>query len=317
MDRISYLLPVTADCKGKFGEYFPALSVREAGFLLYLRYIQEAAMPAVKTVRKTDSRTTKKAAKAAPKAAKKTGRREAVERGFEQLQKVQKELGEAHKETGKTVHELSFSHEETKKTLQEISLIHKETEKTLHELNLAHKETEKTLENAIKTLNNAIASTEKTLNDAIASTEKTLNKAIGGLSNTMGALVEHIMTAGLPKKFEHFGFSFGRVTTVKWADGENNIYTELDGLLENGDQAMAVEVKTTLRNEDVDDQLERMEKVRRYADLHGDKREFMGALAAAVVDKSSREYALKKGFFVIEPAGEDVKITGPVSVKVW
>jgi flagellar hook-basal body complex protein FliE len=240
-------------------------------------------MPAVKAVRKTDSRTTKKTA---PKAAKKTDRWEAIERGFEQLQKVQKELGEAHKET------------------------------------------EKTLDNAIKTLNNAIASTEKTLNDtmastektlheAMASTEKTLNKAIGGLSNTMGSLVEHIMTAGLPKKFKRFGFSFDRVTTVKWADGENNIYTELDGLLENGDQAMAVEVKTTLRNEDVDDQLERMEKVRRYADLHGDKREFLGALAAAIVDKSSREYALKKGFFVIEPSGEDVKITKPVSVKVW
>jgi hypothetical protein len=290
LDRISHLLPVTADGKGRFGEYFPVLSVRKAGFLLYLRYILEAVMSAVKTVRKTDSRTTKKTAKtAAPKAAKKTSRWEAIERGFEQLQKVQKELEEAHKETAKILQELSLS----------------------------HKETEKTLDEAIKTLNNAMASTEKTLNNAMASTEKTLNKAIGGLSNTMGSLVEHIMTAGLPKKFKHFGFSFDRVTTVKWADGENNIYTELDGLLENGNQAMAVEVKTTLRNEDTDDQLERMEKVRRYADLHGDKREFLGALAAAVVDKSSREYALKKGFFVIEPSGEDVKITRPVSVKVW
>ncbi|MDR0598060.1 MAG: hypothetical protein LBG14_06090 [Treponema sp.] len=48
----------------------------------------------------------------------------------------------------------------------------------------------------------------------------------------MGALVERFMTAGLPQKFKQFGFTFGRVTTVKWADGENNIYTELDGLLE-------------------------------------------------------------------------------------
>jgi hypothetical protein len=80
---------------------------------------------------------------------------------------------------------------------------------------------------------------------------------------------------------------------------------------------MVVEVKTTLRNEDVDDHLKRMEKVRKYADLHGDKREFLGAIAATICDKSSREYALKKGFFVIEPSGEDVKVTKPVSEKVW
>jgi hypothetical protein len=178
------------------------------------------------------------------------------------------------------------------------------------ELRKLHAETE-------KTLNNAIASTEKTLNNAIASTEKTLNKTIGGLGNTMGALVEHFMTAGLPKRFKQLGFTFDRITTVKWADGENNIYTEIDGLLENGNQAMVVEVKTTLRNEDIDDHLLRMEKVRRYADMHGDKREFLGAIAAAIVDKSSAEYALKKGFFVIEPSGEDVKITKPASEKVW
>jgi hypothetical protein len=192
------------------------------------------------------------------------------------------------------------------------------------ELRKLHAETEKTLNNAIAATNDAIAatndaiaSTEKTLNDAIASTEKTLNKAIGGLGNTMGSLVEHFMTAGLPKKFKQLGFTFERITTVKWADGKNNIYAEIDGLLENGNQAMAVEVKTTLRNEDVDDHLVRMEKVRRYADLHGDKRGFLGAIAAAIVDKSSREYALKKGFFVIEPSGEDVKITKPASEKIW
>ena len=80
---------------------------------------------------------------------------------------------------------------------------------------------------------------------------------------------------------------------------------------------MAVEVKTTLRNEDVDDHLLRMEKVRQYAGIHGDKREFLGALAATIVSQSAREYALKKGFFVIEPSGEDVKITKPPAEKVW
>jgi hypothetical protein len=188
------------------------------------------------------------------------------------------------------------------KGFEEIQKAHQKTEKTVEEIGKAHKETEKIIEEIQK---------------AHRETEKTLNKAIGGLSNTVGTLVERFMTVGLPQKFKQFGFAFNRVTTVKWADGENNIYTEIDGLLENGDQAMVVEVKTTLRNEDVDDHLERMERVRKYADLHGDSREFLGAIAATIVDKSSRSYAVKKGFFVIEPAGEDVKITKPVSEKVW
>jgi hypothetical protein len=181
------------------------------------------------------------------------------------------------------------------------------------EIQKAHKELGKVHEEIEKTLRESI----NDLRVSHKETEKTLNKAIGGLSNTVGSLVEHFMTAGLPQKFKQCGFTFDRVTTVKWADGENNIYTEIDGLLENGNQAMVVEVKTTLRNEDVDDHVVRMGKVRAYADLHGDKREFLGALAATIVDKSSREYALKKGFFVIEPSGEDVKITRPVSEKVW
>jgi hypothetical protein len=212
---------------------------------------------------------------------------------------IRKEKSATTKKTAKTTPKRPIKNitaEEVWAGFKELRKLHAETERMLKEAN---------------------AKTEETLSKAIASTEKTLNKAIGGLSNTVGSLVEHFMTAGLPKKFKQFGFTFDRATTVKWADGKNNIYTELDGLLENGDQAMAVEVKTTLRNEDVDDQLERMEKVRKYADLHGDRREFLGALAAGNVSKSAREYALKKGFFVIEPSGEDVKTTKPASEKIW
>jgi hypothetical protein len=82
-------------------------------------------------------------------------------------------------------------------------------------------------------------------------------------------------------------------------------------MLENGTQAIAVEVKTKLRKTDIDDHLLRMEKIRKYADEHGDKRQFMGAMAATITDESTRNYALKKGLFVIEPSGEDVKVIKP------
>jgi hypothetical protein len=44
----------------------------------------------------------------------------------------------------------------------------------------------------------------------------------------------------------------------------------------------------------------------------------MGAIAATITDKSTREYALKRGLFVIEPSGEDVKVTKPeTEPRVW
>ena len=242
-----------------------------------------------------------------------------------EMGKGHNKLEEAHE---KAFRELKDSHAETEKTLRELQEVHKETEKTLNkaidDLYMSHKETEKTLNKAIDDLGMSHKETEKTLNKAIddlgmshKETEKTLNKAIGGLSNTMGELIEKVMTAGLPQKFKQFGFTFTRIATIKWTDGENNIYTEIDGLLENGKQAMAVEVKTKLRIEDVDDHLIRMEKVRAYAGIHGDNREFLGAIAATIVDTSSRAYALQKGLFVIEPSGEDIKVSKPVSAKVW
>jgi hypothetical protein len=171
------------------------------------------------------------------------------------------------------------------------------------------KKTQKTQDEAWK----AIRETQDEAWKAIRETQRN----IGGINNTLGSLVEHIMTPGLPLKVKQFGFRFERITTVKWAV-EGSIYAEIDGLLENGAQAMVVEVKTTLREKDIDDHLIRMEKVRAYADDHGDKRQFLGAIAATITDKAAKAYALSKGFFVIEPSGEDVKITKPVSnPKVW
>jgi hypothetical protein len=48
-----------------------------------------------------------------------------------------------------------------------------------------------------------------------------------------------------------------------------------------------------------------------YANLHGDKRTFLGAVAGVVVTDELKDYALNQGFFVIEPVGENLNITPP------
>jgi len=74
---------------------------------------------------------------------------------------------------------------------------------------------------------------------------------------------------------------------------------------------MLVEVKTKPTTEDVKDHIKRLEKMRKYADLHGDKRTFLGAVAGVVITDNVKKYVLKQGFFVIEPSGESFYITSP------
>ncbi|MDR1353156.1 MAG: hypothetical protein LBK05_07730, partial [Treponema sp.] len=144
-------------------------------------------------------------------------------------------------------------------------------------------------------------------------------RIVGDLGNKFGDEAEYTMVPGLPEKFKQFGFDFGVISrNRKINNDEHGIYAEIDAFLENGTQAMAVEVKAKLQKADVDGHIERMEKIRKYADLYGDKREFFGALAATVVHEKPRDYALENGFYVIEPSGEDVKVTKPDSdPRVW
>jgi hypothetical protein len=54
-----------------------------------------------------------------------------------------------------------------------------------------------------------------------------------------------------------------------------------------------------------------MEKLRAYADLHNDRRAYLGAIAGVVFNDSEKTYALKNGFYVIEPSGDTFTITEP------
>jgi hypothetical protein len=60
-----------------------------------------------------------------------------------------------------------------------------------------------------------------------------------------------------------------------------------------------------------------MEKVRRYANLHGDTRNYLGAVAGMVFNDNEKTFAMKKGFYVIEPSGESFIIIEPNTAQIW
>jgi predicted RNase H-related nuclease YkuK (DUF458 family) len=144
---------------------------------------------------------------------------------------------------------------------------------------------------------------------------------IGKLGDCLGDMVEHLVAPDLVEKFHKLGFVFEKIyrdTEIK--DTKNNIHTEVDITLENGEKVMIIEVKNKLTTEYITEHIERMDKVRVHADLHGDKRKFIGAVAGIVMTDNERSFAFKNGFYVIEPSGETFTIKEPegiYSVREW
>ena len=140
---------------------------------------------------------------------------------------------------------------------------------------------------------------------------KETDKRVGELTNRFGEMVEHMVIPNLLTKFNELGFTFTKAGRNKITDREHDIFLEVDAFLENGDVVMIVETKSKPNIDDINEHIERMEKLRRYADLHEDKRKYLGAVAGVVFGDSEKTYTLKKGFYVIEPSGETFNITTP------
>jgi len=141
---------------------------------------------------------------------------------------------------------------------------------------------------------------------------KEIGKRLGDFTNSFGDVVEYMIAPNLQEKFRDLGYDFQEASTKhKVRDKKNDISFEIDVYLQNGDTAMLVEIKSNLTISDINKHITRLEKMRKYADLRGDKRHFLGAVAGIVVEDDERQYALEQGFFLIEPSGENFNITPP------
>jgi hypothetical protein len=142
------------------------------------------------------------------------------------------------------------------------------------------------------------------------------DRKISKLGSRIGDLVEELITPNILEKFNKLGYVFGKVApNVRYSNSRGRIIAEVDLLLENGDVVLAVEVKTNLTDSDVRDHVERMGKLRRYADEHGDKRRLLGAMAGAIATDGVKAFAVKNGFFVLEQSGDTVRISVPEDFK--
>jgi hypothetical protein len=136
---------------------------------------------------------------------------------------------------------------------------------------------------------------------------KETDRKISKLGSRIGDLVEEFVFPDILEKFEKPGYVFGKAARRVCCQDTRGIHiAEVDILLENGDTALAVEVKTRLTTADVRDHMEHMEKLRLYADGHGDRRKLLGAVAGAIASKEVKAFAVKIRIQSRESSGESM-----------
>jgi hypothetical protein len=217
-------------------------------------------------------------------------------------------------ETAKRMQETDRRMQETDRRMQETDRRMQETDRQIKETDRQMKETDRRLEETGRLVEETGRSVEETSRQM-----KETGRRLGYFDNRFGEILEYMVAPNLREKFMELGFVFPKANNnTEINDHKNNIHFQIDIMLENGDKAMLVEVKSKFTIKDVNDHIARLQKMRVYADLHDDKRSFLGAVAGVIMRYDVKKYALRQGFFAVEPAGETLNITSPQGqLKEW
>lgn len=138
---------------------------------------------------------------------------------------------------------------------------------------------------------------------------KDLARRVADVTDTMGRYAEEQVRPKILELFKARGVeleeTYPRVVIKK--DGQ--FLLEIDLLLVNTIYSVVVEVKNTLRHKDVDEHIERLEKLQLSSNRTIRGTTMYGAVAGMIVTDEVEQYAIKKGLYVIKSKGDNVMIS--------
>ncbi len=161
---------------------------------------------------------------------------------------------------------------------------------------------------ALQELTEKFKETEKLFKETdkqFKETDKKINKVQGLFTSQWGKLVEAIVRPACLKLFRERNIDVSRTHENTTIERDGIKKAEYDAILANGSEVVIVEVKTTLRDKDVDYFLKKLEEVKSYIPEYADKKVY-GAMAAISFDRGAENLAIKQGLFLIKSKGEGV-----------
>ena len=193
----------------------------------------------------------------------------------------------------------------------------------IKELRELVKERDKRLEKLFKETEKLFKDTDRRFKETDKQFKET-DKKIKELSNLFttqwGKLVEALVEPGAVNLFRERGIDV-RYTArrIEVEDERRRKIAEYDIVLVNDKEVVIIEVKTTVKKEDVDYFLEKLAKVREHLrSLVKDKKVY-GAVAGISFDEGVDRYAYRSGLFVLKSEGGIIRIANDPKFKpkVW
>ena len=184
----------------------------------------------------------------------------------------------------------------------QVWLMFQETDKQFKETDKQFKETKA-----------QIKENDRMLSKRFKETDKKIKELSALFTSQWGKLIESLVEGDLIKLLNEHAIAVEKtLQRVKGnKDGQNY---EFDIIAVNGHEIVIVEVKTTLRVDDVNDFHEKLWKAKRYLPEYIDKKIY-GGVAFITADGASDRMAEKLGFFVIRATGNSSSIINQKDFK--
>ena len=143
------------------------------------------------------------------------------------------------------------------------------------------------------------------------------NKQVGGLTSRWGEFVENLIKPAAARLFQEKGIEV-HLTALRVTGQDDKGSIEIDILVENTTEVVAIEVKSHLEVRDVKRFLQTLERFKKAFPKHKNDKLY-GAVAGIKIDERVNEYAIQEGLFLIQPAGDSVIIANSHNFepKIW
>ena len=139
------------------------------------------------------------------------------------------------------------------------------------------------------------------------------SREVAGLTTRWGQFVENLVEPAVVRLFQERGIQV-QETARRMRSQRPGAEMEIDIFAIDGDVAVAIEVKSRLSRQDVDDFLARLDRFRQAFPHYGDY-QIYGAVAGIEVDEGVDRYAYQQGLFVIKQTGDMVVIANDTAFQ--
>jgi hypothetical protein len=144
---------------------------------------------------------------------------------------------------------------------------------------------------------------------------KNLSKKVGELTDTLGRFAEKRIRPRIIDLFKEKGIILDQLHHRVVIEENGVFLMELDLLLVNSIYAVVVEVKHTLRMNDIDEHIDRLNKLQAKPKRLLKDITMFGAVAGMIVSPEVEHYAIKKGLYVAKPNGNNIEIRNKPDFK--